>query len=122
VQIERDERPWGHYAVVDRGDGFQVKRISVAAGQRFSYQRHSARSEHWFVVSGHGLVTLEGHERPIGPGDTVDIPVGSAHRVAAVGPHSLVFIEVQTGSYFGEDDIERIEDDYGRTELEATQG
>jgi mannose-6-phosphate isomerase len=122
VATERGDRPWGYYQVVDRGEGFQVKRISVTGGERLSLQRHTARSEHWYVVSGQGLVTLDGADRHVGPGDTVDIPVGVAHRVAAVGADSLLFIEVQTGSYFGEDDVERIEDDYGRTELEAKPG
>jgi mannose-6-phosphate isomerase len=114
VQIERDERPWGHYDVVDEGDGFRVKRICVRPGHRLSYQRHSARSEHWYVVGGKGLLLLDGAESRIGPGDTVDIPVGSAHRVACLGDDDLVFIEIQSGSYFGEDDVERLHDDYQR--------
>ncbi len=112
--IERDERPWGYYEVVDEGTGFRVKRICVRAGQRLSYQRHRRRSEHWCVVAGSGLVTLDGVDRRIEPGGTVDIPVGLAHRVASTGDVDLVFIEVQTGGYFGEDDIERLSDDYGR--------
>lgn len=112
--IERDERPWGHYEVVDAGDGFQVKRICVVPGGRLSYQRHRHRSEHWFVISGEGLVTVDDVDRPVGAGGTVDIPLGSAHRVRNVGGTELVFIEVQTGAHISEDDTERLHDDYGR--------
>jgi mannose-6-phosphate isomerase len=114
VAIERDDRPWGYYEVVDEGAGFRVKRIVVHPGQRLSYQRHTARSEHWYVVSGSGVVTLDDATRTVGPGDTVDIAAGSAHRIGNPGDADVVFIEVQTGSYFGEDDIDRIADDYGR--------
>ena len=112
---ERDERPWGSYVVLDdeRPD-HKVKRIVVAPGQRLSYQRHRQRAEHWFVVAGAGRVTIDDVVRPVGPGDSVDIAVGQAHRAEAVGPGPLVFIEVQTGASFGEDDIERLSDDYGR--------
>jgi mannose-6-phosphate isomerase len=120
VPIERDERPWGYFEVVDEGSGFRVKRIHVAAGQRLSYQRHAARSEHWYVVAGNGLAVLDGVEIALGPGDTVDIPAGSAHRASASNQAELVFIEIQTGSYFGEDDLERIEDDYGRNNPERS--
>ena len=112
--MERDERPWGYYQVVDEGPGFKVKRICVRPGQRLSYQRHALRSEHWFVVSGHGTVTLDDRASDVAPGATVDIPAGTAHRASCAGEEDLVFIEVQTGAYFGEDDIERIHDDYGR--------
>jgi mannose-6-phosphate isomerase len=114
VPIEHDDRPWGYYEVVDVGAGFKVKRLVVRPGQRLSYQRHTWRSEHWFVVAGTGEVTLDGVTRPLHAGDTVDIPAGTAHRVACVGADDLVIVEVQTGSYFGEDDIERLDDDYGR--------
>ena len=114
VATERDDRPWGYYEVVDQGPGFQVKRICVVPGQRLSYQRHHRRTEHWYVVGGVGLVTLDGTESVVASGEMVDVPVGAAHRIQNTGPDDLVFIEVQTGSYFGEDDIQRIEDDYGR--------
>ena len=119
VSIERDERPWGYYEVVDEGEGFRVKRICIHPAQRLSYQRHTCRAEHWYVVAGRGRVTLDGVERLIGMGDTAEIPAGTAHRAETVGADDLVLIEVQTGSYFGEDDIERISDDYGRTESAA---
>jgi mannose-6-phosphate isomerase len=112
--LEHDVRPWGQYTVLDDQAGHKVKRIVVNPGKRLSYQRHRRRSEHWFVVSGHGEVTLDGRPHPVAPGTAIDVPVGCAHRVAAQGPEELVFIEIQKGDSFGEDDIERLEDDYGR--------
>lgn len=112
--MERDERPWGFYEVVDEGPSFRVKRICVYSGQRLSYQRHLKRAEHWYVVSGVGLSTVEDVETPVRVGDAVDISTGAAHRIANPGRGDLVFIEVQTGWYFGEDDVERLADDYGR--------
>ncbi len=111
---ERDERPWGYFEVVDRGEGFQVKRICVGPGKRLSYQRHQQRSEHWCIVGGVGTVTLDDEESAVRAGDTVDVPSGAAHRIQNTGDDDLMFIEVQTGQYFGEDDIERLDDDYGR--------
>ncbi len=92
----------------------KVKRIVVYPGQRLSLQRHRHRSEHWYVVSGQALVTLNDDSIPLSSGMAVDIPQGAWHRVQNPGSQDLVFIEVQTGEYFGEDDIERAEDDYGR--------
>ena len=114
AEQHRDERPWGAYTVLGAADGYQVKEIVVRAGKRLSYQRHARRAEHWYVVRGEGLVLLDGAEHSIGAGDSVDVPVGGLHRIANPGPGPLVFIEVQTGDYFGEDDIERFEDIYGR--------
>jgi mannose-6-phosphate isomerase len=110
----RDDRPWGDYEVVDEGDGYCVKRISVRPGERISYQRHQRRAEHWYVVAGRGVATVDDVEHPVAQGVVVDIPVGAAHRIGNDGDTPLTFIEVQTGSYFGEDDIERLDDDYGR--------
>jgi mannose-6-phosphate isomerase len=107
-------RPWGSYLVVDEGVEHQAKRLTVHPGRRLSYQRHRSRDEHWFVVSGLGEATLDGRVIPLAAGDSVDIPAGCAHRVANRGAGALVLVEVQTGSYFGEDDIERLADDYGR--------
>ena len=110
-----DQRPWGNYTVLDEGETFKVKRIEVLPEKRLSYQRHSRRAEHWFVVRGIAKVTLNGEEFPVKTGEAIDIPVGTAHRV--MNPdraETLVFIETQTGDYFGEDDIERLEDDFGR--------
>ena len=111
---ERDERPWGDYEVVDEGPGYLVKRITVRSGHRISYQRHESRAEHWFVVSGSGVATIDGEERPVSQGSALDIAVGAAHRIASDDGSTLTFIEVQTGDYLGEDDIERLDDDYGR--------
>jgi mannose-6-phosphate isomerase len=113
---EHDERPWGSYTVLDDGaPDHKVKRIVVLPGKRLSYQRHAHRAEHWFMVAGTAKVTLDGEERQLGPGQAVDVGQGTAHRIENVGPEPLVFIEVQRGDYFGEDDIVRLEDDFGRT-------
>jgi mannose-6-phosphate isomerase len=114
AERERDVRPWGEYEVLEDKDRHKVKRITVLPGKRLSYQRHERRAEHWFVVAGSALVTLEGVDHRIDAGQAIDIPRGAAHRVANPGGDDLVFIEVQVGDYFGEDDIERLEDDYGR--------
>jgi mannose-6-phosphate isomerase len=109
-----DRRPWGSFTVLDEGEGFKVKRIEVLPGKRLSYQRHARRAEHWFLVAGEARVTLDGGERLARVGEAVDIPVGSAHRIENPGAELLVFIEVQRGDYLGEDDIARLEDDFGR--------
>ncbi|MEJ7624178.1 MAG: phosphomannose isomerase type II C-terminal cupin domain [Pyrinomonadaceae bacterium] len=112
---ETEERPWGTFTVLDEGSNFKVKRINVLPGKRLSYQRHSRRAEHWFVVRGTAKVTLDGTERLVKIGETIDIPIETAHRVEnAEGSEILVFIEIQTGDYFGEDDIVRLDDDFGR--------
>jgi mannose-6-phosphate isomerase len=108
------ERPWGRYDVLADLPTYKVKAITVEPGRRLSYQRHAQRSEHWFVVHGTGRVLVEGQERALQPGDAVDVPKGAAHRIENVGTDALVFVEVQTGDYFGEDDIVRLEDDFGR--------
>jgi len=114
-QREFDRRPWGTYTVLDEGKLFKVKRIEVLPGKRLSYQRHSRRAEHWFVVEGSALVTLDGTEINLTAGQSIDIPKGSAHRVENRHSGLLVFIEVQQGDYLGEDDIQRLQDDFGRT-------
>jgi mannose-6-phosphate isomerase len=91
-----------------------VKSIHVLPGKRFSYQRHQKRSEHWYVTDGAGEVTLDGKVVKVSRGSIITVPQGCAHRMSNRGESELIFIEVQTGSYFGEDDIERIEDDFGR--------
>lgn len=107
-------RPWGNYTVLSEQKGHKVKRIVVFPGKRLSLQRHRLRSEHWHVVRGEALVTRDGERIPLKAGGSVDIPLGAAHRIGNVGSDELVFIEVQRGEYFGEDDIDRIEDDFGR--------
>lgn len=109
-----DHRPWGFYEILADHPHHKVKRITVFPGARLSYQRHRLRSEHWYVIAGKGHVTIDGMERSMLPGDAVNIPVGTWHRIQNSGKEDLIFIEVQTGQYFGEDDIERTEDDYGR--------
>lgn len=112
-----ENRPWGSFTILDEHEDYKVKRIEVLPGKRLSYQRHAKRSEHWFVVQGTAKVTLNGDEILVPAGCAVDIAAGTAHRVEnpeVTGP--LVFIETQTGSYFGEDDIERLEDDFGRAD------
>lgn len=110
-----DRRPWGTFTVLDEGEGYKVKRIEVLAGKRLSYQRHARRAEHWMVVAGSARVTLDGRDVAVSVGETVDIPVGSAHRIANPAEETLVFIEIQRGDYLGEDDITRLEDDYNRS-------
>ncbi|MEZ5322640.1 MAG: phosphomannose isomerase type II C-terminal cupin domain [Microthrixaceae bacterium] len=111
-----EERPWGTYEVLSDQDTHKVKTIIVNQGQRLSYQRHRHRSEHWFVISGDATVTLDGTVFEVGPGHYADIPQGVAHRLENRGDEPLVIIEVQYGDYFGEDDIIRLSDDYGRVE------
>ena len=107
-------RPWGRYDILGESDDFKTKVITVLPGQRLSYQKHAKRSEHWFVVSGSGTVTLDGVTTDLAAGSAVDVGVGVAHRITNTGQSDLVFIEVQHGESFGEDDIVRLEDDYGR--------
>ena len=113
--LEYDERPWGNYTVLSDEDDHKVKRIVVHPGKRLSYQTHARRAEHWYVVSGTATVTLDGQDLQVDPGHAVDIGLGTAHRVANEADEDLVFIEVQIGDYFGEDDIVRLEDDFGRS-------
>ena len=112
--LQHDERPWGTYTVIGGGDRYQVKEIVVRPDKRLSYQRHAHRSEHWFVVAGSGEVVLDGQPRKVIAGDAVDVPVGQLHRIGNPGTEPLVFIEIQRGDYLGEDDIERLDDDFGR--------
>jgi len=109
-----DRRPWGTFTVLDEGKDFKVKRIEVLPGKRLSYQKHSQRAEHWVVVQGTAKVTLDDSEIVVHPGQAIDIAIGSAHRVENPGEETLIFIEVQRGAYLGEDDIVRLQDDFGR--------
>lgn len=111
-----EERPWGSFTVLCDEPSHKVKSITVASGQRLSYQRHRLRSEHWFVIEGVASVTLDGVEFQVGRGHYADIPQGVAHRLENRGNDPLIIIEVQYGTYFGEDDIIRLSDDYGRVE------
>ena len=111
---QEDHRPWGFYIVLSDEPDHKVKRIVVYPGKRLSLQRHRRRSEHWHMVSGEALVTLNDKEIRLKKSESIDIPVGAAHRIKNTGTENLVFIEIQQGDYFGEDDIERLEDDFGR--------
>ena len=110
-------RPWGSWQVLDEGDGFKVKRIVVEPGGRLSYQTHEHRAEHWTVVSGVATILIDGDERVLHVADSVNVAIGEPHRIANEHDEKLVIIEVQHGAYTGEDDICRLEDDYGRMEL-----
>lgn len=107
-------RPWGNYASVAKGDRYQVKRISVKPNQKLSLQRHHHRAEHWIVVKGVAEVTIDGAVTLLGENQAIFLPLGCVHRLANPGKIDLELIEVQTGSYLGEDDIIRLEDEYGR--------
>ena len=109
-----ERRPWGGFLVLEDQPTHKVKRIWVHTGHRLSYQKHSRRSEHWVVVDGKAKVVLDGKEICLKPGDSVDIPQGSAHRIGNIGEGLLSFIEVQRVDDFSEDDVIRLEDDYGR--------
>ena len=108
-------RPWGSYQSVDMGERHQVKRIIVKPGGRLSLQKHHHRSEHWIVVRGTARVTVNEDVRIVHENESIYIPIGAVHRLENPGKISLELIEVQTGSYLGEDDIIRIEDDYRRS-------
>ncbi len=110
-----DHRPWGYYRVLADETDHKVKRIVVYPGKRLSLQRHRQRSEHWEVLYGEALVTIDDREVKLSPGECVRIPRNTAHRIRNTGADNLAFIEVQSGDYFGEDDIERLEDDFGRS-------
>jgi mannose-6-phosphate isomerase-like protein (cupin superfamily) len=110
---ERIERPWGWFESLGSGEGYQVKRLLVRAGNRISLQRHQHRSEHWVVVSGEGWLECEGSSIPAEVGTHLAIPQGAIHRARA-GALDLLIVEVQQGPWLSEDDIERLSDDYGR--------
>ena len=107
-------RPWGTYATLKQEDGYQVKRITVAPGQKLSLQYHHKRAEHWVVTQGKAIVQAGDEEFETGPGEYRYIPLGEKHRLTNVGDSELVLVEVQVGDYLGEDDIVRLDDIYGR--------
>lgn len=116
--LETDQRPWGSSTVLDEDGTCKVKRIDVHPGRRLSYRRHARRSENWFVARDRARVILGGVESELAAGDSVDIPAGTDHRLenATETDTDDVFVEVQHGDYFGEDDIMRLEDDFGRSD------
>jgi len=115
TQHRRAYRPWGYYQSIDQGARYQVKRIVVRPGGVLSLQKHFHRAEHWIVVRGAAEVTLNGEVHLVHENESIYLPIGSQHRLANPGKIDLELIEVQTGSYLGEDDIVRIEDVYNRT-------
>ena len=114
VSHPKVHRPWGEYHVIDSGEGFQVKRITVNPGAKLSLQSHQHRAEHWVVVNGQALVTLGKETMTLEENETVDIAPGVLHRLENPGAEPLHLIEIQSGSYLGEDDIVRYDDSYGR--------
>ncbi len=116
MEMERGERPWGTYTVLDESNGYKIKRIEVNPGQRLSLQMHHHRSEHWIVVSGTAKVTCGEDEYMVNVNESTFISIGKSHRLENPGKIPLVIIEVQSGEYLGEDDIVRFDDDYQRCE------
>ena len=114
TEHRRNYRPWGYYQSIDQGSRYQVKRIVVRPGGRLSLQKHHHRAEHWVVVRGAAEVTLNDKVTLVHENESIYLPIGSTHRLANPGKIDLELIEVQTGSYFGEDDIVRIDDIYNR--------
>lgn len=114
--MERGERPWGTYTVLEENKNYKIKRIEVNPGQRLSLQMHHHRSEHWIVVSGSARVTCGNQESIVNVNESTFIPIGTQHRLENPGVIALIIIEVQSGEYLGEDDIVRFQDDYLRCE------
>lgn len=110
-----EDRPWGKYEILRDDDRFKVKVIRIDAGQQISYQSHAKRGEHWIVVAGEGTVVLNEDEVRVKKGEHIFIPQGARHRMKNASSQPVEFVEVQVGSYFGEDDIVRYQDDYGRS-------
>ena len=111
----KEERPWGWFEILYEEATLKVKRIMVRPGQRLSLQSHARRAENWTVIQGRALVTVGEEEIPRSANQAIYIPQGARHRIENPGTEEMVFIEVQTGSYLGEDDIVRYQDDYRRT-------
>lgn len=112
--IYTEERPWGKFEILFEEPCLKVKRIQVNPGMRLSLQSHERRRENWVVVSGRAVVTLEEREIPLSAHEAVFIPARARHRIANPSTEPLIFVEVQTGDYLGEDDITRYQDDYHR--------
>ena len=116
MSIYTENRPWGSFTVLDEGEGFKVKRISVNPGHKLSLQYHHHRSEHWTVVQGEASVTLGEDLKQLKINESIYIPLKEKHALANEGEELMQLIEVQVGDYLGEDDIVRLEDRYGRIE------
>lgn len=112
--ITKDNRPWGEYFVIHDEKNYKIKRIEVNPSSRLSYQYHNGRAETWIIINGKARVIIDGSSELYEAGDTILIPRKSKHRIENITDEILVFIEIQTGDYFDEDDIIRLEDDYNR--------
>ncbi len=112
--MELITRPWGEYNKLFEESGVWVKRVEVKPHCRLSLQKHQKRSEKWIIVNGRGKVEVNGKEFALGPSSVIDIPIEAIHRISNTSDNPLIFIEVACGSYLGEDDIIRLEDDYAR--------
>ena len=112
--IARTHRPWGWFETVSEAVGHKIKRLGVLPGQQLSLQKHTQRSEHWVVVQGTVRVSLGDHVFDLHPGEHCDIALGQVHRIANLTQDPVEIVEVQFGNYLGEDDIVRLQDDYGR--------
>ena len=112
--LYNEKRPWGEFFVIHENTSCKIKRIEINPGQRLSYQYHNKRSEVWVIIQGEGTILLNDKKIKYSKGDTVIIKKGMKHRIKNCGTEKTIFIEVQTGTYFGEDDIVRLEDDYNR--------
>lgn len=111
---EQCERPWGSWRVLESGPGYKVKRLDVHPGHRLSYQMHAHRAETWVVVFGIATCVIDDVTHQVGPGESITVAQGSRHRIINAHGEMLTIVEVQRGGYTGEDDIERVDDDYGR--------
>jgi len=114
MQQITESRPWGSYTILDESCTHKTKRIEVNPGQRLSYKSHQKRAELWLVIAGVAVVTLDGVEHELFYGQKIEIAINQKHRVENRSDKLLKFIEIQTGSYFGEDDIIRYQDNYAR--------
>ena len=111
---EKNIRPWGRYDILWDGDDCKVKRITVSPGGKLSYQYHHKRAEDWIIISGSAMVTIDDNTFSAHSGERIHIAKTRKHRIENQSDEDVVFVEVQTGDYFGEDDIVRLEDSYGR--------
>ena len=110
-----ENRPWGYFEVLSNESNHKIKRIVIFPKQRLSLQSHIHRAEHWHIIEGEAIVIRNKETISLTAGQSIDIPKNAIHRIQNSGERNLTFIEIQSGSYFGEDDILRFEDDYGRT-------
>ena len=110
----KEKRPWGTFEILQTSDAYKIKKITVLPGKRLSLQSHEKRSEHWVIIQGNGVVTQDNKETNVSKNSQIFISVAQKHRIYNTGKDPLIFIEIQTGTYFGEDDIIRYEDDFNR--------